>query len=291
MSKQFVESFFPNIFARLRRTTPTIIDFFFPDDVAQLCPEVAVDVHGYFTIHNPVLAVGAVVGILIGLGGAWRLGPTMHVSWTIAFLCFGLMNATALPLHCFLPDDDTKTMPEHYPIWWMLDCLFTGWSATALTSACLDLYLRRSLLVEGKMLPYIWWLGNAILAALSITSFASHQVTLGLELVYLLPIGIAACALWPLMIWSSLNNWVRQERGWIILLISICVSALGGTIVVLGALLDATVCRYIGQPWGDTFMVATMAFWGCDVAFAGIAVWLLNAVDLSSKPAAKKKNF
>jgi hypothetical protein len=268
-----------------------IVERYFPDDSASLCPEVAIVRMGY-TIRNPILAVGAVVGILIGGVGmvsarSWifKISRQQRRSFLMSYAFFGLMNVTALPLHSFLPATQLA-MPEAYPLWWALDCLFTGWSASALAIGCYDIRVRRHNTIQQpdaatKVLPYIGWIALAVLATLAILQFLWFHETYPLELFYLIPIAAGASALCPLLL-QSLRRVLRHNalddaaRGWNTTRIVGCfVACVGGVLVfTLGILLDATACRVIGQEWGDTFMAATTTFWGCDMVFVGILFWL-----------------
>ena len=272
-------SFFPVITAQGRKLAPTLAELFFPDDVSLLCPEIVLQIFG-FTVRNPVLGVGAVVGILIGGGGAWRLqsactDSSSRVKWQsfqLSFLFFGMMNAVALPLHCIFPDATSTTMPDQYPLWWTLDCLFTGWSATALTSGCFEFY--RFYLLEATFwhrFPY-FNIGNAIVSTFAVYRFVWRHDSYGLELFYLIPIGVAGCYVWPLLIWS-LTRLDTDPSHWLALATATGCCTWGVLLVVLGLALDATACRYVGQ-YRDTLMVATTTFWGCNFAFLGILSWL-----------------
>lgn len=291
MSRAFLESFFPTVTTLCRRFAPTLVERYFPDESASLCPEVAIVRMGY-TIRNPVLAVGAVVGILIGGVGmvsarSWIFKTTrqQHRSFLIGFAFFGLMNVTALPLHSFLPATQLA-MPEAYPLWWALDCLFTGWSASVLAFGCFDIHLRRHYTIQQadaatKFVPYVGWIALAMLATLAILQLLWFHETYALELFYLIPIAVGASALGPLLL-QSLGGVLRQNaaddaaRGWSTIRIVGCSVACGGgvLVVMLGILLDATACRVLGQQWGDAFMAATTTFWGCDLVFVAMLFWL-----------------
>ena len=295
MSREFLESFFPSVTTLGKRFAPSIVERYFPDDAAMLCPEVAVVKMGY-TIRNPILGVGAVVGVLIGGVGVatiagWNLNttPQQHRSFVLAFAFFGLMNVTALTLHSFFPASQL-TMPEEYPLWWALDCLFTGWSASALAFGCSDIYRRQTpfALVDAvaKSLPYVGWIGLAMMASLAVILFVWYRKTYALELFYLIPIVTAAVALCPLLL-QSLRRVLRHtadgDNGMETRRIVCYVVVYGGGILVLtlGILLDARTCRYLGQQWGDTFMAGTTTFWGCNIVFVGILLWLPHIMTCS----------
>ena len=295
MSREFLESFFPTVTMFGKRIVPTIVERYFPDHAAKLCPEVTVVRMG-LTIRNPILGAGAVVGIMIGGVGVasiarWNIQTTQQQrrSFLLAFAFFGLMNMTALPLHSFLPATQL-TMPEEYPLWWSLDCLFTGWSASALAFGCADIYRRQTAFqlvdTSTKYLPYIGWIGLVVAATLAIIQFVCYRMTYALELFYLIPILSAALTLCPLLLQSlqrARQHFADESHGWEIRRIACCVVVYGGGILVLilGILLDARSCRYIGQQLGDTFMAATTTFWGCNLVLVGIFLWLPHIMTCS----------
>jgi len=176
MSRRFVESFFPAVFARLSRSVPGLVShLLFPDDVAVLCPEVSfvvvTSIRGNdggslptVAIRNPVLGLWAMAGIWVGLRGTQRLRSRYNKefqgdvtddvnnckiqyrclqwwygSWCVSFASFALMNAVAVPLHClfFAEDSPKATTPQEYPWLWAADCFFTGASSTLISAACL----------------------------------------------------------------------------------------------------------------------------------------------------------
>jgi len=182
MSKQFLERFFPAIstIVKSNHHLEACYDFFFPDDVALLCPERTVSLKLIFlpessTIRNPILLLAAILGIVIGMFGYWYFGyyssktksderkEEEEIIWmelcntTISksFYYFGMMNVTAVWLHCILPPPSAsyvgKTTDEgddyyyYYRIFlWTMDCYFTGLSSTFLYFSCAILILVRS---------------------------------------------------------------------------------------------------------------------------------------------------
>ena len=180
MSRLFVESFFPAtrtvllVEKRLGTTAARIYEFVFPAAGASQCPEVVLfptALNNGGGIRNPVLGVHAAFGLVLGaVGGVALLERRQHLrqqssyddhdatttssttttAWSMALICFGLMNAAALPLHCLVmmmmataeessftesPQTTTTTMPEAYPLLWWLDTYFTGASAVAIVTA------------------------------------------------------------------------------------------------------------------------------------------------------------
>ena len=137
---------------------------------------------GVVTIRQPNLVVASSLGILIGLIGCRLLlfryyafyghrsrqqqhkrqvlfpNPNQPVAgskrsrlhtlkwWSMGFLFFGLMNISALLLHCLLPSPSISASESEASLYyhnvstrsqlcWMLDCIFTGCSSTFLIIA------------------------------------------------------------------------------------------------------------------------------------------------------------
>lgn len=139
MSRLMIESFFPVNLAQAE--SYWLGDFLlnkvlFPPYVAELCPEVVLVLTGV-AVRQPALAVSASLGVLVGLKGGynlWKLTekikrrallkteekelpnrrrrqlPSTRL-WALAFVAFGLMNVSALPLHCLLSAPET-TYPK-----------------------------------------------------------------------------------------------------------------------------------------------------------------------------------
>jgi hypothetical protein len=122
-----IQAFFPANFALAESNwlgNYLLNELLFPSFVSEICPEVVIEIHGV-SIRQPVLAMSALVGLAIGIACGlrlctklWTLNETKrprrlprHLMWTLAFLSFGLMNLSALPLHCFLPAPKT-TYPD-----------------------------------------------------------------------------------------------------------------------------------------------------------------------------------
>lgn len=128
-----IETFFPVNLAKAESYwlgEYLLNETFFPPSVAEQCPEVVVNMAGY-NIRQPILAVNAILGTFVGLKGGFelwgmvdtteenkaigkrhqRIWPATTRVWSAAFVCFGVMNLSALPLHCFLPAPQT-TYPD-----------------------------------------------------------------------------------------------------------------------------------------------------------------------------------
>lgn len=103
-------------------------DILFPPSIAKLCPEVVVTIADGIAVRQPALAVSATLGVLVGFKGGydlWRLAKELgqddikdHLNrrqpielWALAFTAFGMMNVSALPLHCLLAAPET-TYPQ-----------------------------------------------------------------------------------------------------------------------------------------------------------------------------------
>ena len=107
-------------------------------------------------VRNPILSIWAAIGLGVGLYGAYQLllrvllrrrqqKQQQHSSssssssllfFAGAFFWFAMMNATALPLHCFYEtaalqqqQKQHNTAASQYPILWSLDCWATGISS------------------------------------------------------------------------------------------------------------------------------------------------------------------
>lgn len=348
MSKAFVHSFFPAC-ASLLAYLPSVSQLLLPDDVAELCPEPAVranvplifrsllplsassivdsnDNSMTVVVRNPVLAFAAIVGMAIGFGGARRYyrshghdactSTSPSVLWSMAYLCFGLMNAVALPLHC-LVESAIDNMAIERPWLWVLDCFLTGASSLAIILASISVYYQHQqrvfptkwlsisarsstsailiqflFLYEPTIYSWIRWSSNIGVASIACFLWCSYSAndrsqeessqqqqdviammkTLPLELWYLVPIAIAGHVLFPLLflLTSSDGHDTKDRTGGFCCIV-------GAAVIVLGLALDATLCRWTqvqgAQVW-DGFMVSSLTFWGCDIAFFGMGLWL-----------------
>jgi hypothetical protein len=271
MSKAFIESFFPAVAEVLKESSPALYDTLLPDDVAHLCPEVSVG-----AVRNPVLAVCAIFGIIIGLLGALSQNPL----WSMGFGCFGLMNIVALPLHCFDPAGLSG-------LWWMLDCLFTGLSSSALTAASLGQFNASKQTNRRKILrvaQYAWLVGSSITATLVVASLLwspAYQREIGqlppstallLELWYLGPTVVTGWVVCPQVLRSmwGLQGTKVLKKGHVA--ITVCFGGAG--VALMGLHLDPFFCRTFGVRAWDALMAPTLLFMGCDLCFFGLYLWL-----------------
>jgi len=293
MSQAFIKSFFPAVTTLIPET---ILQYLLPDDVALLCPESVIIINNEtVVIRNPALAVAAIVGLLVGFAGARRY---KHL-WSAAFGCFGLMNAVAVPLHCWVvvPATNTSNLAISHPLLWILDCFFTGASSMALIAAGLGLcsnsnkqmsrpvrIVRRVLQPSFALRPtatamqsWLQWNGLGVAAIGLFYSFTGGSIlqTLALELWYLAPVVVAGQVLLPLIVMDATDATdtpnsasCRTAVVWVLA---------GVTCAVVGLWLDANLCRWttaIGWETLDALTATTLVFAGCDMAFVGVGLWL-----------------
>jgi hypothetical protein len=330
MSKAFVHSFFPACSSLLDTYVPAVSQLLLPDDVVELCPEPTVHVtvpllfrsllpltaSSIVVVRNPVLAVAAIVGMAIGFGGARRYYHQREIStppsilWSMAYLCFGLMNAVALPLHCLVESSATDNMALQHPWLWVLDCFLTGASSLAIILASLSVYQRHIFptkwlsgntsmitvallhlfMYEPNLYSWIRWNSNIGVASIACFLWCSYSTvndeppqdilsmmkTLPLELWYLVPIAVAGQALFPLLFLLTSSDGHKDRSG-----LFCCI--VGAVVVVLGLVLDATLCRWtLGAEVWDGLMASSLTFWGCDIAFYGMGLWLDKIVFVKS---------
>jgi hypothetical protein len=136
MSRLMIKSFFPVNLAKAESYwlgDYLLNGLLFPPHVFELCPEVVVTFYGSSPVRQPALAVSATLGMIVGLKGGYDLWKLVEVSrmtaskaeftkrrlrprpttrlWALAFAAFGIMNMSAIPLHCLLPAPKT-TYPK-----------------------------------------------------------------------------------------------------------------------------------------------------------------------------------
>ena len=278
MSKQLIEAFFPAT-ARLLEDNfmgALLLDRLYPDEAAQLCPEVSISIGEDAMLRQPVLAVSAVVGMLIGLVGSiplYQQQPKPY--WALAFLTFGLMNMAGLLLHCILeaPDPD---YPQAYPMLWMWDCYMTGVSSSFLLLAG---WQDLGYLSDKK--PSTRWvllLANTqqLVGVLSIYLFLHRKNTYPLELWYLIPPHLLlGNGLWlvpwknnnPYLLWRMIREAVSNSTGGALF-------SLGAIAALSGVVLDAPFCFVFQNYFFDFLTSGTLMFLGCDLAFGGIFLWV-----------------
>jgi hypothetical protein len=341
MSQVFLVSFFPSVTNILQRRFPDAFDHFFPTSVGKMCPEFRLQITcitATKTIRNPVLGVGAIVGIFIGFFGAAMILHDPRVDdelsteeaskrnpsscnqrdfsevryikrchknntslrfFAAAFLFFGLMNLFALPLHCLVSSpsnisSQSNILPQEYAILWVFDFLMTGWSAMALTIGCdYDTICNQSESASLYHLPPLkdmklwnkYILIGAITSFLTLLTFKSYNITIGIELMYLLPVVTAATKCCTIILKCSSNYFCKSfvkrksklSRGHHVsstIALGCTISGLGILSLIIGIAFDAAACKNLGQSWGDAFMAPTVTFWGCDLVFLGLLICL-----------------
>mmetsp|Transcript_15200 Transcript_15200/g.23642 ORF Transcript_15200/g.23642 Transcript_15200/m.23642 type:complete len:310 (-) Transcript_15200:153-1082(-) len=307
MSKAIIETFFPDVANFLQELSiPKIYDVLLPDDVVSLCPEPVLTLgqgDNSITTRNPMLSLGAIWGIGIGIRGYKRYSVrrnSNHIGnlWGGAFLNFAMMNITGLLVHCLAPSiPKGRLYADQYPVWWALDCYFTGVSALLLVGGGISTF-RQSLIHEKVPLldhvmfdwkPKTWIIfANAIgllaigtFIFLSTTQASSSNMrirTLPVELFYLVPLVLAGEINGPLL----LSERHLQQKGFYIFIS-------GGVWFVANIILDATLCRFTRGIMLDAFMASTGGFLGSDLAFAGLAMWLDAKLSATSSADVIKK--
>ncbi|KAG7357598.1 hypothetical protein IV203_002293 [Nitzschia inconspicua] len=293
----------------------------FPPYIADLCPEVlvVVGVNGV-AVRQPALATSATVGALIGLKGGydlWKItktynGKTVEApkiksrlqirvtpstqSWALAFVAFGLMNVSALPLHCLLPAPKSS-YPNENPIWRSIDAYMTGASSIFLWMAALEESLPIMLELLSKQhleeiiqftcrrlgqVFHVIGMGCLILFWAAPTAW-QELAPFGLEDWYLFP---------PLLARTSVLVFLYEQK---------CVSKkcggyLGhilfgmGSIIALGSvMMDRPLCHWLGTMFLDTFTASNGMFLACDLCFLGLySVLSHTAKQCNAEIAAKK---
>jgi hypothetical protein len=234
------------------------------------------------------------------------------ILWSVAYACFGLMNVVALPLHCLVEVDSTTdkmSLPIQYPWLWVLDCFLTGASSLAIILASVSVYYQH----RRRIFPTKWWVSSSTNSSSSsaflqqfkyeptmyswicwnsigVTSIAcflccssandqpqyeitSMAKTLPLELWYLVPTAMAGHVLFPLLFLLTSSEYHKDRWSGAFCCI------VGAAFVVLGLALDATLCRWTqGALTWDGLYASTLTFWGCDIAFYGMGLWLDTAL-------------
>ncbi len=139
MSKRMVDTFFPACVDRIdhnRVLSFLYHDIMFPDTVAEKCPEYTYNMQNQWNIRQPCLLLAALWGIWIGVSGFLQLRSTKRI-WAVALLTFGIMNASAVFVHCLWPAPRIN-YPIDYPIFWVIDTYMTGVSGSCLLMASLE---------------------------------------------------------------------------------------------------------------------------------------------------------
>lgn len=280
MSRQFTESFFPYCTGVLKQHFPTVYSTILPIDIGRTCPQVIIGQN--IPIRNPILACWAICGLVLGAVGCRDLHKWSPY-WSVAFAFFGMMNAVALPLHCY--DPCISFMGDLSGYYWMLDCLFTGVSGLALLAAAIEgKHMQHQMTKQRHRLPRLIMSASALISALLATGFVvllvstnqrdfsnlPYSIKFYLELWYLIPIILAGLAILPqsfVLYSQSLRRndpFARQTIAGIHLIF------VGGLVVPVIIFMDASFCKMLGVLLLDALMLPTAIFAGCDCCFLGL---------------------
>jgi hypothetical protein len=282
MSKSMIHNFFPAFEDSLNNSWFGSIlynDWLFPDSVAQACPEITITLFG-FRLRQPILAVAALWGILLGVNGSIRL--YRHKSnnyWSMAFLTFGMMNVSAMFLHCIW-SEPVPDYPRAHPWLWAIDCYMTGFSSICLLVASLEAMLLQ---IKGRKLLVVqlaWFFGGmqsiglgCLLWFLLANDDSMVALTHPLELWYLVPPALAAIPVNRLLFHDMYTHesFFGMTMGHVLALLG------GISAAVLGVGMDRLWCTIgLGHMFWDLFTSSTLMFVGCDLAFLGIQLCLLT---------------
>lgn len=281
------DTFFPAILQIINKSSILSFlyhDVIFPEAIAQDCPEYVWRVNSEIQIRQPFLMMAALWGLAIGFWGYMRLsgGTSSAKYWAWAFWTFGLMNASAIFVHCLWPAP-TIDYPTDYPCLWVIDTYMTGVSGSHLLIASLqDLQdhwnIQKWIRSLGALSNMMQTIGVLCILYFVINPFPSMiQASHLLEVWYLQPPALAAI---PVATWMFDNSILirgttrRAASGIPALSISqvIFASALP-VIAILGIGMDRIWCPLVGYSAIRDFLSAnTLIFIGCDLAFLGIAL-------------------
>jgi len=275
MSKRMITTFFP-------ATTQVMLDglpFFeqtFPESVADQCPEVVV----FNSIRQPALLMAAILGVAVGFLGFQR--KSSH--WALGFAAFGIMNLSAIPLHCLLPAVQ-DTYPSEYPFLWALDTYMTGFSAMAL---CLAAWKE----LPNYFVPHVWrkvsWMQHLVGVSCTVWFFLDPlpeylAASYPLELWYLATPALAGLPVVLLLFESMIRESIEMSRlstrSWdvphtLFLLGVICIG-------IVGIAMDRIWCEvFQSYNWSvDLFTASTMVFLGCDFLFVSLLLFNVTITD------------
>ena len=294
MSREFAVQFFPSLSSVVQASPGTVRDVWdtlFPLDVAEACTvPIYDDSAPSYVPHRPCTFLAALLGMYVGLGSGHGRGrkPTRENAGVVeAFSkstkAFGLMNLTAIFHHSIFPPSQkwsSQGLKDLIDLLlWSADCIFTGVSCSfAIEMAVLLYALHLGTNTDDERIRQCVFGSQVMLSAIiSVYLVAkgsidpSRAVGTSIELFYLLPLATAATAVLPLV-----ARTIRKTSG-------ASISLLGMGIILVGIISDAPICRYISQqnpslaesPFlFDAFHLATFVFFGCDVIFIGLSIWL-----------------
>jgi hypothetical protein len=292
-----IEAFFPASVRQVERFWLgrfLLTDVVFPPEVGEICPELVMVLvvprllgTKSIPVRQPVLAVSATWGLVIGLYCGTRLlrnmadrngnHPVVLAAtrttrpsswwWAMAFLCFGMMNLSALPLHCLLPAPQVD-YPTERPMWWSMDTYMTGASSVCLLVASSSEPSTKKTAVQRMG----WFLH--ILGLACVGWFWSTGTSLGLERWYLYPpllAGGPVCHCLYRRCHTSRGR-TRFTHGHVLFLVGVLVA-------MLSICLDRPSCHLLGTTFADTFTASNGVFFACDLCFLGIYVVLAASRD------------
>lgn len=210
------DTFFPACLGRInnnRVLTFLYHDVIFPESVAEECPEYTLTLYSTdgetaTIIRQPFLLLAALWGAWIGIDGFLRLwrrpaaGEIRTTSWAVALLAFGMMNVSAVFVHCLWPAPTTD-YPTDYPLFWVVDTYMTGVSGSCLLVASLE-----EIQARWKSLSYIIIDdgGGALTYPLLlqiIQGIPIQEIAMGIQLVGVLCIGWFATSPAPQLVAAS----------------------------------------------------------------------------------------
>jgi len=304
MSRATILAFFPACIDWLRDdqrvVSKDLVDqYLFPVSIAEQCPEVTVGVdfssssswittmllgkntpQQIVVVRQPILLLFALLGILIGLWGLWEFGVcqlakqrnariSSYGYLAIAFGAFGMMNASAVLVHCWW-EAPFFTYPESYPKSWICDTYMTGVSASSLVFAGLNERWTRnynkSITMRRTLLFGVWLLCQKLgMVCVGIFLMSPSTMTHLLELWYLIPAIMAAFPV-TLVLFRKKDNDATN------LLLARILLVVGFVTGVTGIALDATFCRWFEGALWDFPMASTLMFLGCDLSFVAIGL-------------------
>ena len=346
-TKEFIQSFFPEVSRILEPFSLTQLLFpdglsckevQWKFEILPLIQPVAkeaavsLNITTIIVIRNPMLGIAALHGIWIGMRTFLRnrqhrtsnLQEPTTTTWSFyfsqSFLYFALMNMTALILHCFFKSRhprlnfySTQGSPYLFfdaftTLLWILDCIFTGYSAQNLVWGMAEYYycFHNFKLDNSSMLrhPSVRFLFSSLklqhhgtsatqslspnsvlflLAVFSILVFVLFDYTLWVELFYLLPMLNAAIHVFWVLVYrddTPLSNHhpllrlppSSSSNNNTNHCMALFLFLLGGIVAMNGILLDAVLCQW-GMRLEDLLSAPTLMFVGCNLAFLGIDSW------------------
>jgi hypothetical protein len=217
------------------------------------------------------------------------------------------MNVIALTHHCllFTPPTTLYDDANYYKhnirkmvdiFLWSADCILTGVSSTYLTIMALLLIMIQLDFPKNSSRDLLSRLRVGVIASLiTIIAFVTmlYQLLLlqhnggiiwtaastFIELIYLIPLATGASSLFPLIMSSAFMLDRTNEKS----VIGARIAILGGIIILIGVLLDSTLCYFISAHAPsintssllyDALHLPTLVFLGCDISFIGLNIWL-----------------